>query len=189
MRTSIAALLLALGLMSCNRTAPWQADMAERLDSMVAVSEDHQAVIESIEQNRVKEALETMGALQVFFTEHTQEMLDLNIDKEMFTGPLYEMEWCTKYYSRVLGTYTKEIDTQYNTSQLKTLKKDIERGALDSAQAAQYFNEEAFVLHDADKRINKSYGGCFSCLRKHDQLIATLDSLKNYILATDVPNK
>ena len=35
----------------------------------------------------------------------------------------------------------------------------------------------------ADKVIAKSYGGCFSCLRNYESLVAQLDSLKGFILA------
>jgi|SaaInl5LU_22_DNA_1037371.scaffolds.fasta_scaffold16414_2 hypothetical protein len=189
MKAPLLFAALALTLFSCNRAEPWQVEMTQRLDSMVALSESHLEVVKSIEQQRVEEAYKEMGGYQVFFTDHTNDLIQLDVPKSMFTGPLYDMETCTKYYGRVVGSFTKDLDITYNTAQLKTLRKDASNGALDSAQAVAYFNDEAFVLRDANKRINKSYGACFTCLRTHDELVATLDSLKNYILATNVPTE
>lgn len=189
MRTPLLFAALALGLFSCNRSEPWQAEMTSRLDSMISLSESHIDVVEGLEQERVEEAYEEMGAFQVFFMDHSNDLIELEIPKKMYTGPLYQMEQCTKYYGRVVGSFAKDVDITYNTAQLETLREDVANGLLDSTQAVDYFNDEAFVLNDANKRINKSYGACFTCLRKHDDLIATLDSLKNYMLATNVPTE
>ena len=115
-------------------------------------------------------------------------MLNMGVPKIMFTGPLYKMENCVKSYGRVIGSYTTELAPEYNSIQLSTLLSAVESNALDSTRAIKYFNDEAFALRDANQRINKSYGACFECLRAHDVLLAKLDSLKNFILATNAPN-
>ena len=179
--------LLLLGVSSCTQQEPWQAEMADRLDSMVVLSESHEAVMQSVDSARVNAAYLEMGDRQVFFLAKVDDMLALELPREVFTGPLFKMEECVKYYGRVVGSYISELDPYYNSTQLTNLRSTVRNGSIDSATAAKYFNDEAFVLKDADRRINKSYGGCFECLRKHDALMADLDSLKNYILATNAP--
>lgn len=187
MNKVLSLLSIALLLGSCAQPEPWQAEMTSRLDSMIVLSESHAAVLESTDSAEVHDAYLTMGELQVFFLENVNEMQALQVPKKMYTGPLYKMENCVKYYGRVVGSYTDKLDPKYNTTQLSTLRNTVLDGHLDSVQAVKYFNDEAFALRDADRRIAKSYGGCFECLRGHDTLVATLDSLKNYILATHAP--
>lgn len=179
--------LLLLGVGSCAPQESWQAEMVDRLDSMVVLSESHEAVIQSVDSARVNAAYLEMGEHQVFFLAQVDEMMALEIPKEVFTGPLFQMDNCVKYYGRVVGSYTTELDPKYNSTQLTNLRSTVRNGDIDSASAVKYFNDEAFVLRDTDRRINKSYGSCFECLRKHDALMADLDSLKNYILATNAP--
>jgi len=189
MRPLLLFLAALVGLSSCAPTEPWRVEMREKLDSMVVLAESHVQVAQSLEQEAVAEAAKQVGALQVFFIDHTEDMIALEVDKSMFTGPLFEMENCAKYYGRVMGSYAGDLKLEYNLEQLQNLRKDISSGALDSTVAADYFNTEAFALRDADKRVNKSYGACFACLRTHEELVTTLDSLKNYILATNVPTE
>lgn len=189
MRTPLLLLAAFVGLASCAPTEPWRVEMTEKLDSMVVLAKSHVEVAQSLEQEKVAVASKQIGDLQIFFIEHTEDMIALEIDKKMFTGPLFEMENCAKYYGRVLGSYAGDLKLDYNLRQLQTLRKDISSGALDSIGAVEYFNAEAFALRDADKRVNKSYGACFACLRTHEELVSTLDSLKNYILATNVPTE
>ena len=187
MRNLFLLALLSLGITSCSQQEPWQVEMVSRLDSMVVLSESHEAVISSVDSARVTDAYLEMGDLQVFFLAQVDEMMVLGVPKKMFTGPLFQMDECVKYYGRVVGSYTSELDPKFNSTQLSTLRSTVESGNIDSASAVKYFNDEAFALRDADRRVNKSYGACFECLRKHDDLVAELDSLKNYILATNVP--
>lgn len=189
MRTPLLLLAAFVGLASCAPTEPWRVEMTEKLDSMAVLAESHIEVAQSLELEKVAEVAKQIGALQVFFIEHTNDMIALEVDKKVFTGPLFEMENCAKYYGRVLGSYAGDLKLEYNLEQLKTLRDDVSSGALDSIGAVEYFNAEAFALRDADKRVNKSYGACFACLRTHDELLTTLDSLKNYILATHVPTE
>lgn len=179
--------LLLLGVSSCAPQESWQVEMVDRLDSMVVLSESHEAVIQSVDSARLNAAYLELGEHQVFFLAQVDEMMALEIPKEVFTGPLFQMDNCVKYYGRVVGSYTTEFDPKYNSTQLTNLRSTVRNGDIDSASAVKYFNDEAFVLRDTDRRINKSYGGCFECLRKHDALMADLDSLKNYILATNAP--
>ncbi|HBB81039.1 MAG TPA: hypothetical protein DCZ98_04340, partial [Cryomorphaceae bacterium] len=67
------------------------------------------------------------------------------------------MDNCVKYYGRVVGSFSSKINTSYNTTQLSSLRKSISRNQVDSVSAIKYFNDEAFVLRDAERRINKSY--------------------------------
>ena len=187
MRNLLFLALLFLGITSCSQQEPWQVEMVSRLDSMVVLSESHEAVISSVDSARVAEAYLEMGDLQVFFLAQVDEMMELGVPKKMFTGPLFQMDECVKYYGRVVGSYTNELDPKYNSTQLSNLRATVEKGSLDSVTAVKYFNDEAFALRDADRRVNKSYGACFECLRKHDDLVTELDSLKNYILATHAP--
>ncbi|HCP40403.1 MAG TPA: hypothetical protein DIT65_01305 [Cryomorphaceae bacterium] len=154
---------------------------------MIVLSESHEAVIHSVDSARVNAAYLEMGDHKVFFLTHVDEMMELQVPKEVFTGPLFQMDNCVKYYGRVVGSYTTELDPKYNSKQLTTLRSTVKQGHIDSANAVKYFNDEAFVLRDADRRINKSYGGCLECLRNHNDIMANLDSLKNYILATNAP--
>ena len=191
MRTLVTLSLfisLTLGLFTSCQTEPWQTVMVERLDSMVVLSESHVKVIESVDSAVVNQSYLEMGELNVFFSEHIKEMQELDIPKSVYTGPLYTMENCTKYYGRVVSSFAKKSDIEYNTEQLRTLLRDVQAGLYDSTEAVGYFQSEAFALRDADKSINKSYGACFTCLRTHDELTAQLDSLKDYILAADAIN-
>ena len=187
MRRFLFFLLLLLGVSSCAPQEPWQAEMVSRLDSMAVLSESHESVMLNVDSARVNTAYLEMGEHQVFFLAQVDEMIALELPREIFTGPLFKMEECVKFYGRVVGSYTSELDPGYNSTQLTNLRSTVRNGDIDSASAVKYFNDEAFVLRDADRRINKSYGGCFECLRKHDALMADLDSLKNYILATNAP--
>lgn len=174
--------LIVLTMSSCQKQ-PWQMEMGQKLDSMITLSESHEQVIASTNMDRVQEAFETLGAFEVFFTDHLDDMEVLQVDKSMYTGPLYEMANCVKYLGRVNGSYSDGLDPEFTTMQLKHLSVDVAAGTLDSAEATPYFIQEAQALNTADKVIAKSYGGCFSCLRNYDSLIGQLDSLKGFILA------
>ena len=185
MRISLLLLSFLLLFTHCNQEA-WRVEMTTRLDSMVVLSGNHETVVESTDSNIVYNAYMKMGALQIFFNENLDEMEKLGISKKMYTGPLFQMDNCVKYYGRVVGSYSSEINTSYNTKQLASLRKSVGRNQVDSVSAIKYFNDEAFVLRDAERRINKSYVGCYSCLRIQDRLSNQLDSLKNFILASNV---
>ena len=174
--------LIALSMSSCQKQA-WQMEMGQKLDSMITLSESHEQVIASTDMDRVQEAFETLGAFEVFFTEHLDDMEVLQVDRSMYTGPLYDMANCMKYLGRVRGSYSDGLDPEFTTMQLRHLSFDVAAGTLDSAEATPYFIQEATALHSADKVIAKSYGGCFSCLRNYESLVAQLDSLKGFILA------
>jgi hypothetical protein len=174
--------LIALSMSSCQKQA-WQMEMGQKLDSMITLSESHEQVIASTDMDQVQEALETLGAFEVFFTDHLDDMEVLQVDRSMYTGPLYEMANCVKYLGRVNGSYSDGLDPEFTTIQLRHLNDDVAAGILDSAAAAPYFIQEAHVLNSSEKFIAKSYGGCFSCLRNFDSLVEQLDSLKGFILA------
>lgn len=174
--------LITLSMSSCQKQA-WQMEMGQKLDSMITLSESHEQVIASTDMDRVQEAFETLGAFEVFFTEHLDDMEVLQVDRSMYTGPLYDMANCVKYLGRVNGSYSDGLDPEFTTMQLRHLSFDVAAGTIDSAEAAPYFIQEATALHSADKVIAKSYGGCFSCLRNYESLVAQLDSLKGFILA------
>jgi hypothetical protein len=174
--------LIALSLGSCQKQA-WQIEMGQKLDSMITLSESHEKVIASTNMDRVQEAFETLGAFEVFFTDHLDDMEVLQVDRSMYTGPLYDMANCVKYLGRVSGSYSDGLDPEFTTMQLKHLSADVAAGTIDSVEAAPYFVQEATALHTSDKVIAKSYGGCFSCLRNYESLVAQLDSLKGFILA------
>lgn len=175
-------------LFTACQTEPWQTEMVRRLDSMVVLSESHQQVIASVDSAEVHQAYLEMGEYTVFFTDHLEDMQALEIPKSVYTGPLYEMENCVKYFGRVVGSFANESEVAFNLDQLKSLRKDVNAGLYDSTEAVGYFNSEAFALRDADRSVNKSYGACFSCLRTHEELTAELDSLKDYILAANAIN-
>ena len=183
MRISLLLLSFILLFTHCNQDT-WRVEMTSRLDSMVTLSSNHETVVEGIDSNVVYDAYMKMGAFQIFFNENLEEMEKLGISKKMYTGPLFQMDNCVKYYGRVVGSYSAKINSSYNTTQLSSLLKSVDQKQLDSVSAIKYFNDEAFVLQDADRRLNKSYGGCYSCLRIQDSLSYQLDSLKNFILAT-----
>ena len=188
MRRFAALIFVLWGISGCSNPEPWRVKMTGMLDSMVVLSKSHESVIVSVDSVKVQRAYIEMGELQTFFLANADEMVEMGVPKIMFTGPLYKMENCVKYYGRVLGSYTSELTPKYNSKQLSTLQSAVESNALDSALAIKYFNDEAFALRNANQRINKSYGACFECLRKHDVLVAQLDSLKNFILAINAPN-
>ena len=131
------------------------------LDSMVVLSKSHESVIASVDSTKVQQAYLEMGDFKLFLA-NVDEMMEMGVPKIMFTGPLYKMENCVKYYGRVLGSYTSEL-TPNTTLNSFTLQSAVESNALDSALAIKYFNDEAFALRDANQRINKSYGACFEC--------------------------
>jgi hypothetical protein len=158
-------------------------EMGQKLDSMITLSESHEQVIASTDMDQVQEAFETLGAFEVFFTDHLDDMEVLQVDRSMYTGPLYDMANCVKYLGRVNGSYSNGLDPEFTTMQLRHLSFDVAAGTIDSAEASPYFIQEATALRSADKVIAKSYGGCFSCLRNYDSLVTQLDSLKGFILA------
>jgi hypothetical protein len=174
--------LIALSMSSCQKQA-WQMEMGQKLDSMITLSESHEQVIASTDMDQVQEAFETLGAFEVFFTDHLDDMEVLQVDRSMYTGPLYDMANCVKYLGRVNGSYSNGLDPEFTTMQLRHLSFDVAAGTIDSAEASPYFIQEATALRSADKVIAKSYGGCFSCLRNYDSLVTQLDSLKGFILA------
>jgi hypothetical protein len=174
--------LIVLSMSSCQKPS-WQIEMGQKLDSMITLSESHEKVIASTHMDQVQEAFETLGAFEVFFTDHLDDMEVLQVDRSMYTGPLYEMANCVKYLGRVNGSYSDGLDPEFTTMQLRHLNDDVAAGILDSAAAALYFIQEAQVLNSSEKVIAKSYGGCFSCLRNFDSLVGQLDSLKGFILA------
>lgn len=179
----IAVLLLSLtALIGCTQD-PWVPVMTNKLDSMITLSKSHESVIASIDKDRVATAFEVLGAYEVFFNENLDEMQRLEVDKSMYTGPLYRMTNCVKYLGRVDGSFSAEVDPLKNTVQLEHLLADVRSSILDSADAVNYFNQEATILRSTDRIINKSYGGCFTCLREYDSLVVVLDSLKGFILA------
>ena len=184
MRIGLLLLSFVLLFAECNQES-WRVEMTSRLDSMVALSSSHEAVVQSIDSLAVYDAYLEMGAFQIFFNENLDEMEELGVSKKMYTGPLFQMDNCIKYYGRVIGSYSSELNTSHNTTQLSSLRKSVDQEQLDSVSAIKYFNDEAFVLRDADRRVNKSYGACYSCLRMQDRLSYQLDSLKNFILATN----
>ena len=188
MRRFSLIIIVIWGVSGCSNPEPWRIKMTGMLDSMVVLSKSHESAINSVDSTKVQQAYLEMGELQVFFLAHVDEMMEMGVPKIMFTGPLYRMENCVKSYGRVIGSYTTELAPEYNSNQLSKLLSAVESNALDSALAIKYFNDEAFALRDANQRINKSYGACFECLREHDVLLAKLDSLKNFILATNAPN-
>ena len=174
--------LIALSISSCQKQS-WQIEMRQKLDSMITLSESHEKVIASTNMDIVQEAFETLGAFEVFFTEYLDEMEVLKVNKSIYTGPLFEMANCVKYLGRVNGSYKDGLDPEFTTTQLRHLNFDVAAGKIDSADAVPYFIQEATALHSADKIIAKSYGGCFSCIRNYEALVAQLDSLKGFILA------
>jgi len=182
MKQFTALLVGALALLSCSQE-PWVPEMAERLDSMITLSKSHESVVSSTDKERVAEAHKVLGAYEVFFNDNLAAMEALEVDKSMYTGPLYRMTNCIKYLGRVDGSFSSEIDPSKNTAQLQHLLSDVRSNQLDSSDAVIYFNQEATILHSTDRTINKSYGGCFACLREYDSLVVVLDSLKGFILA------
>jgi hypothetical protein len=155
---------------------------------MVEMSQSHTVVMESIDRASLEKKAAHWADLEVFFLQNLERMDSLQVAKRMYTGPLKQMKRCNKYMGRVLGSYSAELAPEKNTEQLENLRKDVSRGHHDSASAVGYFNDEAFALHDADRRIQKSYGGCFTCLRQYDSLTVVLDSLKGFILEPDASN-
>jgi endonuclease III-like uncharacterized protein len=101
----------------------------------------------------------------------------------MYTGPLETMKNCTKYLNRVRTA--KDLNPEKHRERLSNLRHDVLKGHLDSSTAIGYYNQEAMLLRDLDRTMNKSYGGCFSCLRAYDTLVLQLDSLKGFILEPD----
>jgi hypothetical protein len=93
------------------------------------------------------------------------------------------MKNCTKYLNRVRTA--KDLTPEKNRLRLSNLRHDVLKGHLDSTTAIAYYNQEAMVLRDLDRTMNKSYGGCFTCLREYDALVVKLDSLKGFILEPD----
>jgi len=77
--------LIVLSLGSCQKQA-WQIEMGQKLDSMITLSESHEKVIASTNMDRVQEAFETLGAFEVFFTDHLDDMEVLQVDRSMYTG-------------------------------------------------------------------------------------------------------
>ena len=173
---------LSLFVISCTKE-PWQIEMGGRLDSMIVLVKSHEQVIASTDAEQVAAASDVLGAHQIFFLEQLDEMARLNVSKSMYTGPLETMKNCTKYLNRVRTA--KDLNPEKHRERLSNLRHDVLKGHLDSTTAIGYYNQEAKLLRDLDRTMNKSYGGCFSCLRAYDTLVLQLDSLKGFILEPD----
>ena len=173
---------LNLFVISCTKE-PWQIEMGGRLDSMIVLAKSHEQVIASTDAEQVAAASDVLGAHQIFFLEQLDEMARLNVPKSMYTGPLETMKNCTKYLNRVRTA--KDLNPEKHRERLSNLRHDVLKGHLDSTTAIGYYNQEAMLLRDLDRTMNKSYGGCFSCLRAYDTLVLQLDSLKGFILEPD----
>ena len=173
---------LSLFVISCTKE-PWQIEMGSRLDSMIVLAKSHEQVIASTDAEQVAAASDVLGAHQIFFLEQLDEMARLNVPKSMYTGPLETMKNCTKYLNRVRTA--KDLNPEKHRERLSNLRHDVLKGHLDSSTAIGYYNQEAMLLRDLDRTMNKSYGGCFSCLRAYDTLVLQLDSLKGFILEPD----
>jgi hypothetical protein len=173
---------LSLFVISCTKE-PWQIEMGSRLDSMIVLAKSHEQVIASTDAEQVAAASDVLGAHQIFFLEQLDEMARLNVSKSMYTGPLETMKNCTKYLNRVRTA--KDLNPEKHRERLSNLRHDVLKGHLDSSTAIGYYNQEAMLLRDLDRTMNKSYGGCFSCLRAYDTLVLQLDSLKGFILEPD----
>lgn len=182
MRKLLVFCLLSLFVMSCAKE-PWQIEMGRRLDSMVVLTESHERVIASTDAEQVAAAAAVLGAHQIFFLEQLDEMARLEVPKSMYTGPLETMKNCSKYLNRVLTA--RDLNPEKNHIRLSNLRHDVLKDHLDSTTAIQYYNQEAMSLRDLDRTMNKSYGGCFTCLREYDALVLELDSLKGFILEPD----
>jgi hypothetical protein len=174
--------MLSLFVISCTKE-PWQIEMGSRLDSMIVLAKSHEQVIASTDAEQVAAASDVFGAHQIFFLEQLDEMARLNVPKSMYTGPLETMKNCTKYLNRVRTA--KDLNPEKHRERLSNLRHDVLKGHLDSTTAIGYYNQEAMLLRDLDRTMNKSYGGCFSCLRAYDTLVLQLDSLKGFILEPD----
>ena len=174
--------MLSLFVISCTKE-PWQIEMGSRLDSMIVLAKSHEQVIASTDAEQVAAASDVLGAHQIFFLEQLDEMARLNVPKSMYTGPLETMKNCTKYLNRVRTA--KDLNPEKHRERLSNLRHDVLKGHLDSITAIGYYNQEAMLLRDLDRTMNKSYGGCFSCLRAYDTLVLQLDSLKGFILEPD----
>ena len=174
--------MLSLFVISCTKE-PWQIEMGGRLDSMIVLAKSHEQVIASTDAEQVAAASDVLGAHQIFFLEQLDEMARLNVPKSMYTGPLETMKNCTKYLNRVRTA--KDLNPEKHRERLSNLRHDVLKGHLDSTTAIGYYNQEAMLLRDLDRTMNKSYGGCFSCLRAYDTLVLQLDSLKGFILEPD----
>jgi hypothetical protein len=173
---------LSLFVISCTKE-PWQIEMGGRLDSMIVLAKSHEQVIASTDAEQVAAASDVLGAHQIFFLEQLDEMARLNVPKSMYTGPLETMKNCTKYLNRVRTA--KDLNPEKHRERLSNLRHDVLKGHLDSTTAIGHYNQEAMLLRDLDRTMNKSYGGCFSCLRAYDTLVLQLDSLKGFILEPD----
>lgn len=155
--------------------------MVERLDSMITLSADHIGVMEEMDMDRVAQEKAVLDSHFAYFTAATEQMLAIETDRSVFTGPLYDLQGCRKYYGRVQERMAGLEKIKADHQQLLDLKAVLEQGQLDSATAVQHFTTEAWVLHDMDKWFLKSFGGCYSCMRQHQDLVHTLDSLKGHL--------
>ncbi|MBL6683169.1 MAG: hypothetical protein K0U22_05905 [Bacteroidetes bacterium] len=182
MRPILLYCTIGLFAMSCAKE-PWQIEMGSRLDSMVVLAKSHEQVMASTNLEQVGNSADVLGAYQIFFFEQLDEMTRLNVPKAIYTGPLETMKNCTKYLNRVRTA--KDLTPEKNRLRLSNLRHDVLKGHLDSTTAIAYYNQEAMLLRDLDRTMNKSYGGCFTCLREYDALVVKLDSLKGFILEPD----
>lgn len=160
----------------------WQSGMLTRLDSMIVLSESHLTTIVSLDTVKLAAQAQEMRQHMDFFETHVGQTDTLYFDRSVYTGPLFDMANCDKYYQRVLSGYLSPEVARQNAEQLKDLRATVKRGDLDSATAVTYFIAEAQALNSANTSLLKSYGGCFACMRTHDSLSAVLDSLTKYLL-------
>ena len=171
-----------LALSSCQHSSPaWKKELVERLDSMIVLSESHLSVVQSLDSAKLVANADEMRQHLEFFNTRVGQTDTLYFEREVYTGPLFDMANCDKYYQRVLSGYLKRSVAEKNTEQLKDLRATVRRNELDSATAVAYYLTEAQALNSANNSMLKSYGGCFACMREHDSLSAVLDSLSDVL--------
>ena len=106
MRRFAALIFVLWGISGCSNPEPWRVKMTGMLDSMVVLSKSHESVIVSVDSIKVQRAYMEMGELQTFFLANADEMVEMGVPKIMFTGPLYKMENCVKYYHQLYLYYS-----------------------------------------------------------------------------------
>ena len=162
---------------------PGQSEMGSRLESSMVLAKSHEQGIASTDCEQVVAASDVWGANQIFCLAQLEEIARLKVPKSVYTGPLESMKNCAKYLNRVRTS--KDLNPEKNRERLSNLRHDVLKGHLDSTTAIGYYNQEAMLLRDRDRTMNKSYAVCFSCRREYDALVLKLYSLKGFILEPD----
>ena len=170
--------LLLICAWGCNKAVEDQ--NTERIDSVLAVVEGAQKVMNTLDSNNVVQLRNVYNAYYDFFS---NEYGDIS-NKDFYTSSLADMAECNKRLTRTVMSFQGwkgELNRVHN--QLSTLRHDYSYGLIEQEYFETYFNNESIAAGTINDEISKNVGMVSICMRNHKELSTKLDSARTAWLA------